>query len=499
MGFTGAVATPHARATEAALGVYRNGGNAIDAAITAAAALTVVYPHNVALGGDLIALVRTPDGVVRCLNASGWSGSRTDVDHVRAEHGQLMPVRGPDTVTVPGGVRGWEALRTFGSRLSWSETLEPAERLAADGVPVAHSLATALADTELMADADFAQIFECDGVLRQPQLAATFRRIREHGPDEFYLGETASRSVDYLAGRGSTLAAADFAEFTPEVCTPITGEFGGLQVLTSPPNTQGFVMLRALASIERLGLADPLGEDLGSLMRIFQQTNGIRDRYLADPRYADVSLDTLLTGELKDASADGASPDGDTVGIATADSDGFAVSLIQSVYYAFGSGLVDPQTGILFHNRGNGFSLDPASPNVLAPRKRPAHTLMPVLALGADGGVRHVLATMGGKAQPQILTQVLLRLLAGASPADAIAAPRAIVGPATDSATTERDLASAATASLTRSKWAIAEMPAHSDDLGHTNVVTVHQPGLLAAASDPRSDGAALVAHFPNR
>lgn len=495
MGFTGAVATPHASATEAALGAYGKGGNAIDAAITAAAVLTAVYPHNVAVGGDLIALVRTPDGAVRCLNASGWSGSRTDVDRVRAEHGKLMPVRGADPVTVPGGVRGWEALRAFGSRLSWSETLEPAERLAADGTPVARSLATALADTELMGDADFAQIFGCDGVLRQPQLAATYRRLREFGADEFYLGDTASRSVEYLAARGSVLESADFAEFTPEVCQPVAGEFGGLRLVTSPPNTQGFVMLRALASIERLGLADPLGDDLGPLMRIFAHANAVRDEYLADPRCSAVSLDQLITADLDGARADGASPDGDTVGIATADSDGFAVSLIQSVYYAFGSGLVDPRTGILFHNRGNGFSLDPASPNVLAPRKRPAHTLMPVLAMDADGGVRHVLATMGGKAQPQILTQVLLRLLAGASPADAVAAPRAIVGGATESVAAEPE----AVASLRRSGWTVTEMPTHSEDLGHTNVVTRYGPGLLAAASDPRSDGAALVAQYPNR
>ncbi|HEX7826804.1 MAG TPA: gamma-glutamyltransferase, partial [Mycobacterium sp.] len=146
--FTGALATPHALATEAGVRAYRDGGNAIDAAIAAAAVLTVVYPHNVALGGDLIALVRTPDGTVRCVNASGWAGAGVDADGLRARYGSRLPARDVHAVTVPGGVRGWETLRRFGARLSWERTLADAESAARAGVPVAPSLASHLADPE---------------------------------------------------------------------------------------------------------------------------------------------------------------------------------------------------------------------------------------------------------------------------------------------------------------------------------------------------------------
>jgi len=179
--FTGALATPHTLATEAGMRAYRDGGTAIDAAIAAAAVLTVVYPHNVALGGDLVALVRTPDGVVRCVNASGWSGARVDVDAVRARCGQTLPTRGAQTVTVPGGVRGWEMLSAFGSGLAWADVLAAAEQAAREGVPVARSLAGQLADPEnsdLRGAQDFEAVFYRDGrplgagdMLVQPALA----------------------------------------------------------------------------------------------------------------------------------------------------------------------------------------------------------------------------------------------------------------------------------------------------------------------------------------
>jgi gamma-glutamyltranspeptidase/glutathione hydrolase len=194
-------------------------------------------------------------------------------------------------------------------------------------------------------------------------------------------------------------------------------------------------------------------------------------------------------------------PHGDTVGVAAADDDGYAVSLIQSVYHAFGSGLIDPATGILFHNRGTGFSLDGASPNVIAPRKRPAHTLMPVMTTH-ERAPRHVLATMGGQGQPQILAQVLLRALGGAGAEAAVAAPRAVVGlqidgGTVDSVTAEADLHAEAKASIGRAGLVSTDVAAHTENLGQTNVVFVDERGSMTAASDPRSDGAAVVAHYP--
>lgn len=516
--FTGAIATPHVAATDAAVAAYRDGGNAIDAAIAAAAVLTVVYPHNVALGGDLIALVRTSDGAVRCVNASGWSGAATDVAAMRARHGGALPDRGADTVTVPGGVRGWESLRRFGSRLPWDRLLRPAERVATEGVPVPASMAAHLADPEnadLHGLEDFGRVFRPGGrplrqgeEFRQPALATTFAALARGGPDEFYVGDLATRTVEYLRSHGSVLDGADFAEFRPEVTDPVSIRFGRETVLTSPPNTHGFVMLRALRAIEELGIDDPVGEGIATLMRVFHHANRLRTDHLADPRLAAVDVAALVHHDLRattavaeDITPAASVPRGDTVGIAAADSDGTAVSLIQSVFHAFGSGLIDPQTGVLFHDRGTSFALRPESPNVLAPRKRPMHSLMPVLVTGDGGDLRHALATMGGQGQPQILTQVLLRLLAGTSAADAVAAPRAIVGQqmlgnTVDSVVVEVDVERQAWSALRASGLTLDEVPPHTEALGQANVVTVGAGGQLIAATDPRADGSAVVAQY---
>ena len=516
--FTGALATPHALATEAGMHAYRDGGSAIDAAIAAAAVLTVVYPHNVALGGDLIALFRTPDGTIRCVNASGWAGAAVDAERLREVHGPWLPARGADAVTVPGGVRGWETLRRFGARLAWARTLQPAEFAARAGVPVPRSLVTHLVDAEnadLFGTEDFDRVFRPRGhtlgvgdTLVQPALADTFGALRHNGPDAFYDGALAERMVAYLRGRGSSLTVDDFAAFQPETVDPISVDFGGLTVWTSPPNTHGFVMLRALRAADVLGIDDPLTDGLGDLLRVFHQGNALRATCLADPRHANVDVEALVGDGLRELAELGAGqvgpswvPRGDTVGVAAADGDGFAVSLIQSVYHAFGSGLIDPATGVLFHNRGTSFSLDPSSPNVIAPRKRPAHTLMPAMTTHS-GRVRHVLSTMGGQGQPQILTQVLLRALDGLGAEAAVSAPRAIVGRqvdgnSADSVTVEADLTPSAIASIARAGLASSAVPAHTEALGQANVVFVDAGGSMTAASDPRSDGAAVVAHLP--
>jgi gamma-glutamyltranspeptidase len=515
---TGALATPHSLATEAGMRAYRDGGNAIDAAIVAAAVLTVVYPHNVALGGDLIALVRTPDGATWCVNASGWAGAAADAACLRARYGSWLPARGAEAVTVPGGIRGWEALRRFGARLSWEHTLRAAEATARTGAAVAPSLASHIADAEnadLYGSEDFDRVFRPGGRglqpgdnLVQPALADSFEELRDAGPNAFYEGALADQSIRYLRSHGSSLTAEDFAAFQPETVEPISADFGGVTVLTSPPNTHGFLLLRALRAVAELDIADPLGDDLGTLLRIFHHGNALRAAHLADPRHVGVDVDALVNDSLDVLTDIGAVqpgpalvPHGDTVGVAAADGDGYAVSLIQSVYHAFGSGLMDPATGILFHNRGTSFSLDDASPNVIAPHKRPAHTLMPVMTT-QQGAPRHVLATMGGQGQPQILGQVLLRALDGAGAEAAVSAARAVVGLQVDGGTmdsvaAESDLRPAARTSIRRAGLVTTEFGPHTENLGQTNVVFIDESGSMTAASDPRSDGAGVVAHYP--
>lgn len=221
----GAISTSHHLATEAGAAALRAGGNAIDAALAAAATLCVVYPHNVALGGDLVALVHTPDGETRFLNATGTAPADQKLTALREKHGDHLPVRGVDTVTVPGGIRGWQALHELGAMRSWADHLEAATRYAAEGVPVAHSLATGITDEQepMLADPGCRQVFFRDGaplaegdLLRQPRLADTLRRLAENGPDEFYTGETAERWVSGLRALGSKISMIDAADYSAD-------------------------------------------------------------------------------------------------------------------------------------------------------------------------------------------------------------------------------------------------------------------------------------------
>ncbi len=511
---TGAVATPHATATRSAERAFERGGNAIDAALAAAATLSVVYPHNVSIGGDLIALVRDPEGAVRCLNASGPAAHAVDANALRAVHGDALPYRGIDTVTVPGAVRGWERLHRLGARRPWAEVFGDAVGAAGEGVPVARSLAAAFREEEaaIRFDPGFRDVFLPDGrlpeegdLLVQPALAATLDALREDGAAALYDGRLTQAFVAGLAAAGSRISAADLLLFHPEAVDPLETEFGGYRILTSPPNTHGFVLLRVLREIERDGIEDPLGSGFGDVMERFLAANLVRDEQLADPRSTGGGLAALFDDApraLDEPVSPGfRRPRGDTVGIAVSDSSGWSVSLIQSVYHAFGSAVVEPSTGILLHNRGTGFSLDPESPNALAPGKRPLHTLMPVLVTEGDD-VRFVSATMGGQGQPQIHAQVLLRAMAGACASDAVAAPRAIVGPQRDGdrpsdVYVEQGVSDAARAALASTSLHIVETPDSSELVGHANLVVAAPDGRLDAGSDPRSDGAASVRSYP--
>ncbi|SDH11420.1 gamma-glutamyltransferase family protein [Nonomuraea jiangxiensis] len=499
------IASPHHLATQAGEEAFRAGGNAIDAAVTAAVVLNVVYPNNTALGGDLVALVRTPDGTLRCVNATGPAPAAQSLARLRERHGDELPTRGIDTVTVPGGVRGWASLRSFGARLEWAAQFTAAIRFAEEGVPVARSVAASLAEKHdvLLADPGcrevFASLAEGD-LLRQPALARSLAELRTGGPGTLYGGPLGRRLVAGLAQRGSVMTIDDLAAFRPEVVEPLRGRFRDYEVLTSPPNTQGFMLLRALEEVRRLGdPGDLLGAGSGRLAAIFEHANAVRDLLLADPNFAKVDAADLITRVLDPAERPPGPgrAGGDTVGISAIDSDGYAVSLIQSVYNSFGSAVLEPSTGILMQNRGRSFSLDPLSPNVVEPGKRPRHTLMPVLVTqGAE--VRWVSSTMGGHGQPQIHAQLLLRSMAGAAPREAVDAPRWIVGVQEGGDTNrtvymEEDLPADTARSLLDHGFTAKPVPPHDEWLGHANLIRVAPDGRVEAASDPRADGSAAV------
>jgi gamma-glutamyltranspeptidase len=532
---TCAVASPHAAATEVAVRAVEQGGNALDAALAAAVTLTVVYPHNTSLGGDLFALVHAPDGRVVSVNASGRSARRVDAAAVAARHGGRMPVRGADTVTVPGAVAGLGAVHGLGASLPWAAHLEAASGLASDGVPVAPGLDRAI-DEELelvLADPGLRAVFAPgDRPLRrgekllQPRLAETLERIATDGAGEFYEGALARRLVEGLRDHGSALGTDDFATYVPSVDGGLRRTFKGCEVWTAGPNSQGFLLLEILQGLELLGCDDPLGAGAGKLSALFALAIEDRERALADPDTMTEDVDALLDpgrwsslldglpGDGRDRAVssgpDGAAgarpaatraprPRGDTVAVVAADNEGWAVSLIQSLFHSFGSGILDERSGVIFHDRGAMFSLDQRSPNALAPGKRPAHTLMPVLV--RDGGrLRWVMGTMGGRAQPQIHAQVLSRLLDGAEPAIAVAAPRWIVERqgAGEVAAVERDVPPRAREAVA-ARMDVVDLQHLDETVGHAQVVALDHPGngSWSAGSDPRADGTAAVVTVP--
>jgi gamma-glutamyltranspeptidase/glutathione hydrolase len=512
-----AVAAPDPRAADAARRAFDAGGNAVDAALHAAVMLAVVYPHQCGAGGDLFALVQNPDGKVVAVDSSGRAPSGADAGSLRAAHGTSMPASGPATVTVPGAVRGWQAVHAQGANLPWAAAFEGPVEAAGGGSPVARDLGGALerrADL-LRADPGAAAVFLGDGlpaegdVLAQPALAATLGAIAAEGPDVLYRGEAGARLAAGLRDAGVPIADADLAAHAAELAPPLRGRYRDLDVLVTPPPSQGFVLLEALAAVERLGIdPDPAGPDAGTLADVLRATGADRDRHLADPDAMTLHVAALLddghVGALCDAVRAGradhggsgaGSPAGDTIALVTADADGWAVSLIQSLYSAFGSGILEPSTGLLLHDRGGCFTLEPGHPNELAPGKRPAHTLMPVV-VARDGRPVAVTGTRGGHGQPQIDLMTLVRSFdLHLDPEDALAAPRWLVGgmdPLTGPpwVLLEEDLPEAGRTSLAAAGYRLEPLPPQDRSVGHAMLIRVGPDGFLAA-SDPRSDAGA--------
>lgn len=507
MSRSAAVASPHALATAAGERALRDGGSAVDAAIAAAITTAVVYPHNTSIGGDVVALLRSPDGRIVCVNATGWAPAAVDADRIAADNDGRMPGRGALTVTVPGAVAGWAALHALGARLPWEAHFRDAIRLARDGFVVGHSLAFCLSYVwpRLPADPGMSAVFAPDGrpVRRgervvQPALADTLAEVASAGPAGFYEGEVPRRIVDLLSSHGSAMSVDDFSSFEAETTASLSRPWRGLDVHTSPPNTQGFALLRTLRT---LGSTPPDAVPPLALAHAFDEGNALRTRALGDPRGAAVDVGALIDSPVPQGAADTPAPlrpRGDTIGVASADADGWAVSLIQSVFELFGSGLLEPSTGVILQNRGAMFGLEEGHPGRIAPRMRPPHTLMPVMSTRA-GALHHVAACMGGYGQPQIHAQLLLALEAGASPSDALDAPRWIVGaqrPDEDPRTVyaEAGVADDAIAAFVDDGRAVVAMPDRSELFGHANLISIRADGGLVAASDPRSDGAAVVA-----
>jgi gamma-glutamyltranspeptidase len=517
-----AIATPHTLATEAGAVAFERGGNAIDAAVAAAVTLAVVYPHMCGLGGDLFALVQHPAGDAVAVNASGRAPSAADPEVALVAGAGRMPERGPHTVTVPGAVSGWHTIHDHGGTLPWGDLFAQAIALAHGGVAVAPSLAAVIAgeDGPRAGDA-LGEVFAPDGVrlgvgdlLRQPALGISLRAISEGGPEALYGGPVGRAYVEGLRAAGVPIDEEDLASHHADLGSALRARYRELDVLVHPPNSQGFVLLELLRTLERLGVdPDPFGPDAASLALAARATARDRDLHLADPDRMQIHPSTLLDdghlAALSDevrggidaiASATDTGPGGthpgDTIALVTADSGGRAVSLIQSLFYGFGSGILEPTTGIVAQNRGACFTLEPGHANRLAPGSRPAHTLMPVL-VQREGALRMTMGSMGGFGQPQINAWNLIRAFdLGLGPADAVAAPRWLVEGLDRPGDVPTVLVDPGVPDDVRARLADGGFrvdPVDAvDPLGHAHMIRVDPDGL-EAGSDPRADGGALA------
>ena len=452
MGRTAAVSSDHALATATGADVLRRGGNAIDAAIAMAGVLAVVRPHMNGVGGDLFMLYREArTGRVYALNGSGAAGSGATPAAFAAKNLTNVPGTGIMSVSVPGAVRAWEdALRRFGTT-TLRQALAPAIRYADQGFPVSTRLSLDIAAEvrKVAADQELARTYLVGGkapepgsLLVQKDLAGTLRRIAQFGAPGLYTGPLAQRVGAFIANEGGFVTPADLARHRSEWTSPIRTSYLGRQVLAFPPNSQGvtFLEMLNLAELDDLSAMGHNSADyIHTLVEGAKLAYADRDRLVADPRFAPVPVDRLLSKDharelaqriRRDtivAPGAGAEHDGsgDTVYLCVIDKDGNAVSLIQSLFAAFGSGRMVPGTGIVLHNRGSLYSLDPKHPNVIAPGKRPFHTLSPAMVLNADSSLAMVLGSPGGDGQPQTLIQILNNVLRfGMTPQQAVEAPR---------------------------------------------------------------------------
>ena len=419
----GIVATSYAQASLAGAQILAKGGSAIDAAIAANATLGVTEPMMNGMGGDLFAIYwDAKTGKLYGLNSSGWAPQGLTVAHLKARDVNAMPQEGIDTVTVPGAVAGWNALHQKFGHLPWRDLFQSAIFYADHGYPVMEIVEDYWADAAdaFAHDPEGQRVFLPNGkapalgqIFQNPDLAKALRLVAEKGSDAFYQGEIAQAILATEKSFGGTMTAADLADFQPEWVDPISTTYRGWTVYELPPNGQGMAVLEML-NIMETAPASPDGPlsvaELHKKIEAMKLAYADLHRYDADPRFAKVPVKGLLSKEYaqeraklidpKHADCDTpyGAPRSDTTYLSVVDREGNIVSLIQSNYDAFGSGIVAHGMGFVLQNRGALFSLDPASPNLLAPRKRPFHTIIPGFM---EHGDQHIgFGIMGGANQP---------------------------------------------------------------------------------------------------
>lgn len=508
------VATSHPLAAHAGIAMLAKGGNALDAALATAIALTVLEPTGNGIGSDAFAILW--DGkALHGLNASGCSPAAWDAG--RFEGHSTMPYRGWESVTVPGAVSAWVALSDRFGKLPFATLFEPAVRYAEDGFPVSPIIASlwARAAEELQAQPGFAETFMPNGrtpkageIFASPGHARTLRLIAETGGRAFYEGEIAEEIAAFAAAHKAALTADDLAAHAVDWCGTISKGFDDVTLHEIPPNGQGIAALMGLGILGQTNIREMDADDPAAFhLQIEAMKLALRDAeaFVSDPAHMrDVTVADLLDdgylamrAKLIDPSratdfGAGAPKDGGTVYLTAADASGMMVSFIQSNYAGFGSGVVVPGTGIALQNRGAGFSLDPAHQNFVGPRKRPFHTIIPGFLMD-DQGPRMSFGVMGGPMQAQGHVQMVLRTqLWGQDVQMAADAPRWRVTEGLGVAC-ETTLPEATIAVLRDRGHQIAlEAPDNAFGFGGAQLIHRLDGRGYAGGSDPRKDGAAI-------
>jgi gamma-glutamyltranspeptidase len=513
----GMVASCHPLATLTGVETLRSGGNAIDAAVAINAVLAVTQAPFCGVGGDLFCLYHeAATGRVHCLNGAGRSGTRATLDELSRRGLAAVPELGPGSVSVPGVTRAWGMLlERFGTR-PLDQLLAPAIHYAGDGYPISDVVCQSIRErAPLFDDPEWRRIFVPGGDFpkrgdrfRQPDLARTLTELGED-PDLFYRGRVARAIAARLEADGF-LTAADLAEHTGEWEEPLSTTYRGYTVYQTPPPTQGLAVLLALNLLEGFDVgALPVhsAEHLHLLLEMTKLAYADRDRWIGDPARARVPVHALLAKDYADQRRKAFDPDkaqahaagdldGDTTGFVVADSEGNVVSVIQSLFRAFGAGVVPPGTGVVLHNRGAYFKTDAAHPSRFAPRKRPFHTLVTCVVTRGSAPVLGY-STMGGDGQAAFHVQGLTNVLDHEMEIqEAIERPRFANGrllkaDAPDLVRIEGRVAADVREALRARGHNIVVVSDWFSQMGHAHGIALRD-GTLAGGADPRGDGAAL-------
>lgn len=518
----GMAVAPHSLASQAALSILREGGNAIEAMIAAASTIATVYPHMNGIGGDGFWVISEPGKPVVAIEACGTVGGALSIDFYRARGLHEIPMRGPLAgSTLAGTIGGWqravEISHEWGGKLALSRLLADAIHYAEQGIPVTRSqyASTSAKLTELRDQPGFADTFLTDGKppqpgsrFAQPRLGKTLRRLAEEGLDSFYRGALAGDIAADLADAGLAITSDDLRNYHARIVPPVHLAHSLGDIYNTAPPTQGVISLAILGILDRLNIGqytEGSTEYVHLMVEATKQAFRIRDRYVVDPAHMEIDPQACLTDAFLQPYVDAIRLDralpwgkgkgpGDTVWLGVIDGEGRAVSFIQSIYHEFGTGVVLSRTGINWQNRGCSFSLDPSHLNALLPGKKPFHTLNPALMRFKDGRTM-VYGTMGGDGQPQTQAAVFTRHAVFGMPVQqAITAPRWLLGRTWGQSSESLKLESRFTKEVADGLRALGHdvdvIDAFDEMVGHAGAIVRYPSGIFEGGSDPRSNGA---------